>query len=333
MYLDDEGGLGVRWPVAEFGMVKLSQYVRARDTRQLTSQQHASLRHRYVLRRNLTGWAFILPAVIPFTLFLLIPAMMVFWWSTQEGSITGATRFVGLDNWAYVVSRSEVMTSVLNTVKFALMSVPLIVAAGLGVALLLQRVGRAGAVFRFAVYFPVLVPGVVAGLMWIFMTHPDFGLLSLASRFVGLTPPVWLGPGTALVLLAFVDVWRSVGYWAVFLLAGLMGLPRELYEAADLDGANAVRRFRYITLPQLRPILLFVVVVSTIWALQIFDTVWLMTRGGPGTSTVTMVFYVYMEALQRGEVGPAAAISVMLLAGILVLTAIQMRLLRGPKVS
>jgi ABC-type sugar transport system permease subunit len=218
-------------------------------------------------------------------------------------------------------------------VKFAAISVPLIVAASLGAALLLQRVSRGASVFRFAVYFPVLVPGIVAGLMWIFMIHPDFGLLSVAVRLFGLEPPVWLGPGTALVLLAFVDVWRSLGYWAVFLLAGLMGLPREMYEAANLDGANALQRFRYVTIPQLRPILLFALVVSTIWALQIFDTVYIMTRGGPGTATVTMVYFVYTQALQRLEVGPAAAISVVLLLMILALTLVQMRLLRGPKVT
>jgi len=311
----------------------LTQYVSARSTRQYSSQQQASLRRRYALRRNITGWVFLLPLVIPFTVFLLIPAIMVFWYSTQQGDVTGGTHFVGLDNWTYIFSRSQVMTSVWNTVKFAAISVPLIVAASLGAALLLQRVSRGASVFRFAVYFPVLVPGIVAGLMWIFMIHPDFGLLSVAVRLFGLEPPVWLGPGTALVLLAFVDVWRSLGYWAVFLLAGLMGLPREMYEAANLDGANALQRFRYVTIPQLRPILLFALVVSTIWALQIFDTVYIMTRGGPGTATVTMVYFVYTQALQRLEVGPAAAISVVLLLMILALTLVQMRLLRGPKVT
>jgi len=311
----------------------LTQYVSARSTRQYSSQQQASLRRRYALRRNITGWVFLLPLVIPFTVFLLIPAIMVFWYSTQQGDVTGGTHFVGLDNWAYVFSRSQVMTSVWNTVKFAAISVPLIVAASLGAALLLQRVSRGASVFRFAVYFPVLVPGIVAGLMWIFMIHPDVGLLSVAVRLFGLEPPVWLGPGTALVLLAFVDVWRSLGYWAVFLLAGLMGLPREMYEAANLDGANALQRFRYVTIPQLRPILLFALVVSTIWALQIFDTVYIMTRGGPGTATVTMVYFVYTQALQRLEVGPAAAISVVLLLMILALTLVQMRLLRGPRVT
>ncbi len=311
----------------------MTQYVSARSMRQYSSQQQASLRRRYALRRNITGWVFLLPLVIPFTIFLLIPAIMVFWYSTQQGDVTGGTHFVGLDNWAYVFSRSQVMTSVWNTVKFAAISVPLIVAASLGAALLLQRVSRGASVFRFAVYFPVLVPGIVAGLMWIFMIHPDFGLLSVAVRLFGLEPPVWLGPGTALVLLAFVDVWRSLGYWAVFLLAGLMGLPREMYEAANLDGANALQRFRYVTVPQLRPILLFALVVSTIWALQIFDTVYIMTRGGPGTATVTMVYFVYTQALQRLEVGPAAAISVVLLLMILALTLVQMRLLRGPRVT
>ena len=128
----------------------------------------------------------------------------------------------------------------------------------------------------------MLVPGVVAALIWVFLTNIDFGLFNTLLRTAGLPPQTWLGAGSALQVLAALDVWRSVGYWAIFFLAALIGLPQELYQAAELDGAGAWQRFRRITLPLLRRVILFAVVVATIYGLQVFDTVLILTNGGPG---------------------------------------------------
>ena len=176
----------------------------------------------------------------------------------------------------------------------------------------------------------MLVPGVVAGLIWIFLTSVDFGLFNTILKAVGVKPVTWLGAGSALPVLAALDVWRSLGYWAIFFLAAIIGLPQELYQAAELDGAGPWQRFRFLTLPLLRRILLFAIVVSTIFGLQVFDTALVLTDGGPGTATTTIVYRVWRYVFgESDKVGIGAAISLVLLVAILTLTLVQMRVLRG----
>lgn len=265
-----------------------------------------------------------------FVVFLLVPVILVFWWSTQDGGLTTGSEFVGLDNFRRLPRQVEAAAAIHNTLRFALMAVPVTLVIALGVAMLLARVDRGGAVYRFLVYFPALVPGVVAGLIWIFLTNVDFGLFNTLLRSIGLDPVIWLGPRSALPVLAALDVWRSFGFWAIFFLAAIIGLPRELYQAAALDGANGWQRFHKLTLPLLRRIILFAVVVATIYGLQVFDTALILTSGGPGTSTVTIVYRIWTYIFGTvDKVGFAAAISVALLTAILILTLIQLRLLRG----
>ena len=188
---------------------------------------------------------------------------------------------------------------------------------------------RGASIYRFLVYFPVLVPGVVAALIWLFLTNVDFGLFNEVIRLFGGRPVIWLGADNALLVLAVLDVWRNVGYWAMFFVAAIIGLPTELYQAAELDGASALARFRYLTLPLLRRIIFFAIVVSTIWGLQVFDTALVLTNGGPGTATTTVIFRVWQYVFaSNNKVGFASAISLVLIVAILALTVLQMRLLR-----
>lgn len=296
----------------------------------LSRAEHRRLARGVRLRRELTAWGFMGPMFIFFVVFLLIPTLGVFWWSTQSGGLVTGTKFVGLQNFLGLPDQILATTAIMNTFKFALMSIPLTLVIAFGIAMLLARVRHGGAVYRFLVYFPVLVPGVVAALIWIFLTNIDFGLFNEVLRALGQPRQVWLGAGLALPVLAVLDVWRSVGYWGIFFLAAVIGLPEELYQAAQLDGASAWQRFRHLTLPLLRRIILFALVVSTIWGLQIFDTPTVLTDGGPGTATVTVVYQVWRYAIgSMTQAGLAAAISLALLVVILVLTVIQLRVLRG----
>jgi ABC-type sugar transport system permease subunit len=296
----------------------------------LTAVEHRRLARRYRRAGERTAWLFMAPMLVFFVAFLVVPVLQVFWWSTRDGAITVGSMPVGLDNYRRLPSQVDALASVRNTFVFALISIPLTLVLALAVSLLLSRVRRGGAAYRFFIYFPVLVPGVVAGLIWVFLTNYDFGLFNQILTALGAQPQVWLGSGSALYVLAVVDVWRSVGYWAIFFLAALQGLQQELYDAAETDGANAFQRFTRLTLPLLRRVILFAIVVATIWGLQVFDTALILTAGGPGTSTITIVFQVwtYIFGSQSG-LGYGAAISVVLLVVILILTAIQLRLLRG----
>lgn len=296
----------------------------------LSTAEHRRLRRRRRAWRELNGWAFLLPQFVFFVLFLLIPVIAVFWWSTQQGGVMTRAEYVGLDNYLRLPRQVTAVTAIRNTFVFALISIPITLVLALGIAMLLARVRRGASTYRFLVYFPVLVPGVVAGLIWVFLTNVDFGLFNTLLRGVGAQPVTWLGPGTALGVLAVLDVWRSVGYWAIFFLAALIGLPQELYQAAELDGAGTWQRFRRLTLPLLRRIILFAVVVSTIFGLQVFDTALILTNGGPGTATNTVVFLIWKYVFgDPDKVGYAAAMSVALLAAILALTLVQLRALKG----
>jgi ABC-type sugar transport system permease subunit len=300
----------------------------------MSAAEHRRYRRAAALRRDLIGWAFMSPMYLFFVLFLVLPAIGVVWWSTQSGGLIAGSKYVGLDNFTGLPREPLALTAIRNTLVFALLSIPPTIVFALGTGILLARVHRGAAAYRFFVYFPVLVPGVVAGLIWIFLTNVDFGLFNTVLRLLGAKPITWLGASTALPVLAAVDVWRNVGYWSIFFLAGIIGLPKELYQAAELDGAGTWQRFRFLTIPLLRRVLVFAIVVSTIWGLQVFDTPVILTDGGPGTSTVTVVYQVWRYALgSTYQAGLAATISLALLAVILVLTAVQLRALRGREVA
>jgi ABC-type sugar transport system permease subunit len=296
----------------------------------LPAAEHRRLRRQARLRRELTGWMFLSPFVAFFVVFLVIPVLGTVWWSTQFGGLTTGTRFVGLDNFTRLPDVVGASTAIENTLMFALMSVPLILIGSLFIALLLARIRRGGATYRFLIYFPVLVPPVVAALIWLFLTNVDFGLFNETLRVVGAQPVTWLGASTALPVLAVLDIWRNVGYWAIFFLAAIIGLPEEIYQAASLDGAEGFARLRYITLPLLRRILLFAIVVATIWGLQVFDTALVLTNGGPGTATTTIVLRVWQYVFgSNNKVGYAAAISLVFIVAILFLTLVQLYALRS----
>jgi ABC-type sugar transport system permease subunit len=296
----------------------------------LPAAEHRRLRRATRLRRELIAWAFLAPMCVFFVVFLVVPVLGTFFWSTQSGGLTTGASFVGLDNFAELPSLVAAVTAIENTLVFAALSIPPTLVLALVVAMLLSRVKRGGTGYRFLVYFPVLVPGVIAGLIWIFLTSVDFGLFDTILRTVGVKPVTWLGSSTALPVLAALDVWRSLGYWAIFFLAAIIGLPSELFQAAELDGAGAWQRFRFLAIPLLRRILLFAIVVSTIFGLQVFDTAVVLTEGGPGTATTTIVYRVWRYVFgENDKAGIGAAISLVLLVVILTLTLVQLRVLRG----
>ena len=295
----------------------------------LSPAVHRRLARKARLRRELTGWMFLGPMFLCFVVFLVVPVCGTVWWSLRTGSIVGGTTFVGLENFRQLPGVVGAGTAIGNTLTFAAISVPLILVGALAVALILARIRHGGAVYRFLVYFPVLVPGVVAALIWLFLTNVDFGLFNNVMRAIGADPVIWLGADHALTVLAILDVWRNIGYWAMFFVAAIIGLPTELYQAAELDGASAFARFRYLTLPLLRRIIFFAVIVSTIWGLQVFDTALVLTNGGPGTATTTVIHRIWLYVFaSNNKVGFASAISLVLIVVILALTLVQMRLLR-----
>lgn len=298
--------------------------------RRLTDAEHRRLARRYRRRRTLGAYWFLAPNLVFFGLFLLLPSIWLLWITFQSGGVYGEAEFVGLGNWSQVFADPLVTTTIRNSLLLALMSIPLLFVIGLGLALLLRNLGRGGPALRAALYFPTLAPLVIIGSIWLFMVHPEFGALNLGIRALGGDTVNWLGStAVALPTIAMVEVWRGMGFWALIFLAGLLALPEELYHAAHLDGANTWQRFRHLTLPLLRPVFLFAMIVAIFYTLQVFDTVFVMTDGGPANATATVAWYVYKSIYVYDQAGFGASLSFVLLLLILGLTLVTLRLLRS----
>jgi ABC-type sugar transport system permease subunit len=299
-------------------------------TLSLSREEHLRLQRRYLMRRSLTAYMFLVPGAIFFISFLLIPIILLFFYTFNNGGIISPRVWVGLDNWRNVWRDDLVITAIKNTIVYCLMAIPAVFVISMVLALVLQQAARGGSVFRSIYYIPTLTPYVVAALIWQFVVHRDFGIFNMLLVQFGMKPRNWIGdPDLALRSIAMLEVWRGVGFWTLLFLASLIGLPKELYQAAAIDGTNAWQRFRYLTLPLMRPTIFFAVVMATIWNLQLFDSVSILTNGGPQNSTVTVVWYIQQTTFAyTDKVGFGAALSFMLLLLILALALIEIRLLR-----
>lgn len=280
-------------------------------------------------RRTLTAYLFLLPNLIAFVAFMAVPFGWVLWLSFNRGGILGATQFVGLHNWIGIFHDPVAVTAVENTFLYTVMAIPSVFAIALFLALMLQRIRRLGGVFRSALYFPTLMPVVLAALAWTFVISPDFGFVNIMLRSVHLPVINWLGSGfLALLTITGLEVWRGIGFWTVLFLAALLGIPEEYYEAARIDGAGQWSLFRRVTLPLLRPTFLFAIVIATILNLQIFNAVYTLTDGGPVYGTATIVWYIYQSMFVFNRPGYGAALSFLLMVVTMVLSLVELRILR-----
>lgn len=296
----------------------------------LSAEEHARLRRQQSRRRALVGYAFLLPNAVFFLAFLVFPILFLLYLTFHNGGIITPAEFVGLENWRKAWTDPLVRTTIWNTVYYCLLAIPSVFIIGMVLALCLQRVPRGSSPFRSLFYLPTLTPMVTAALIWLFVIQRDFGALNIILGWFGIPPQNWLG-NTTLVMptIAMLEVWRGVGFWTLLFLAALLALPPELYQAATIDGANGWQQFRHITLPLMRPTFFFAVVMATIWNLQLFDSVSILTDGGPSNASATVVWYIYKAMFQfNDKTGFAAALSFVLLLFILFLTLIEIRLLR-----
>jgi len=269
------------------------------------------------------GYALAAPSLLLFALVYLYPVAYSAWVSLYEWDLVMPARWVGAANYRALVS-TEFLEVVTNTVKYSVGVVVLSQALGLALAVLLNDRTRLGALLQAAIFSSYVVSWVAVSLLWIWLLDPQYGLVAYLLRLVGLRGVNWLGDHRwALWTLVLVTVWKTVGYPMVIYLAGLQAIPGDLYEAAALDGAGGWQRFRHITWPLLTPTTLFLMVTLTITSFQGFDIVKIMTQGGPVTSTMIYVYYIYEQAFQYFKLGKASAAVVLFFSGIVVLTFAQ----------
>jgi multiple sugar transport system permease protein len=282
----------------------------------------------YRRRRSLRGYGFILPYFIPFLAFLVVPVFWSIWLSFNQGGLLNAAKFVGFQNWRQIASDSELTGSIRNTAVYSVEAILLVFTLAIGLALLLNRYRKGSKFFKLALYVPLLAPAVLVGLVWQFVTNYDFGLFNLILTSVGLKQVNIFGSDTlALLTIVLAEVWRGLGFWTLYFLASLQNIPEELLDAARVDGAKGLQRFRRIIIPLLRPMLLFAVVIAIIANFQVFDTVYVLTQGGPNESTSTIVWFIWKRLFQFQDTGQGFAAAVLLLCIILALTAVSFLLL------
>jgi multiple sugar transport system permease protein len=274
---------------------------------------------------HVVGWAFASPAVLLIIVFGLIPIVWSALLSFQKTNLLSPPQWVGLANYRALPKDPYFSQSMVHSAIYTVLFVPLSVAGGLLTAIALNRPIRGIRVYRTAVFVPVVVSTIATVIIFLWVFDPNFGLANWLLGKVGLGPfAFFTSSNGALYSIVAMTVWGWIGFNVIVYLAALQGIPRELVEAAEIDGAGNWGIFRNVTLPLLGPVTLFLVVWSSINALQLFDEVYLATNGGPGTATYVPVFYLYKLAFQQGIAGYAAAIAYVLFAVILVLTIAQL---------
>lgn len=279
------------------------------------------------LRDPISALIFLLPVLVLFVVFRFVPAFGAIGMSFTDYKISGQWDFVGADNYQRLISDQVFMNSLKATLVFTLIYVPLTLIVALGTALLLNSVIWGRGLFRGALFLPYVTSFILAGLIWRWIYELD-GLINGLLAKLGAGPIGFL-EDTSLVLpsLAVVSVWKGFGYSMLILVAGLKAIPGSYLEAARVDGASSWQRFRLVTLPLLRPVLFFVLVIETIVSFQVFDTIYVMTGGGPVRASYTLVYALYDQGFRFFDFGYAATIGVAIFCIVLVISLIQRRFL------
>jgi multiple sugar transport system permease protein len=278
----------------------------------------------------LLGYLFILPSLVGFIVFFAAPAIRSIFISFQEWNLLTDAEYVGLANYQELFADERFWRSLQITLTYVLWNIPLQTILALGIAILLERLSNSS-LLRGLVILPWLMPNVVVAMLFIWLLDPTLGLINIALQALGLGQQGFFGdPNQAIASVAGVNIWRHMGYTAILIFAGLKTIPKSLYEAARVDGASAWVQFSRITLPLLRPVMVFVLVTSVIGSFQIFDTIAVATEGGPAGATRTILVYIYEQVFERRiNMGMATAASVVLFAILITVTIIQTRFLRA----
>jgi len=289
-------------------------------------------RSRALRRRNTAlGWSFIAPNFIGFAVITMVPVVLMFYMAFTNWNALGTPAWTGLANLQRLARNTTFRAAVAQTFYYAIPHIFLTGILALALALLLNQKLRGMAFFRAAAFFPYITSIVAIVIVWNLLLSPKYGPVNEFLRFLGVAnPPGWtVSSKWSMPAVIIVGTWREMGYYMLLFLAGLQTIPRELYEAARVDGANSWGRFLHITWPGLRPTTFFVTVMLAISSFKIFDLVQVMTNGGPGTSTYTISFFIYQVSLgtsgtsSSGEFGYASAASLILFIICLAVTVMQ----------
>ncbi|MGP4027084.1 carbohydrate ABC transporter permease [Actinomadura sp. 3N407] len=277
-------------------------------------------------RQARAGLLFVAPMLLLFVVFRFVPTTGAFLLSLTDYRLNGEWSFIGADNYTRLAGDEVFRQSLVVTLTYVAIFVPLTVLLSLGTALLLHQVVWARGFFRGVFFLPYVTSIVLAAVIWKWIYDAEDGLLNGLLEAVSLGPVDFLGrAGLVLPSIAVTSAWKGFGYSMLILLAGLQSIPRSYTEAAEIDGASAWQRFRYVTLPLLRPVLFFVLVIETITAFQVFDAMYVMTGGGPVRASYSLVYLLYDSGFKFFDFGYASAVGLVLFAIVLLISLVQRR--------
>ena len=287
------------------------------------------------MKGSKAGWIFVAPALAALGVFFVVPVASALAMSFTDFDIYALAdianlRFVGLSNYVRLLQTPLFWQALLNTFYFVVVGVPLSIAVSLGAALLLNsRLVRFKAFYRTALFAPVVTTLVAVAVVWRYLLHTRYGFLNYALAAFGIDPIDWLGdPHWAMPAIIVMSVWKNFGYNMVILLAALQAVPAELYEAARIDGASALRQLRDVTLPALAPVLLMVSILTMAGHFQLFAEPYVMTQGGPAQRTITVLYFMYDEGFKWWSLGSASAVAFVLFVIMFAVTLLQLRAAR-----
>lgn len=272
----------------------------------------------------------LLPSFIVFCVFTIYPIFHSLYLSFFNVSLLASKRsYVGLNNYANLLKNPTFQKAVINTITYTIGVVPIGITFSLIIAVLLNNKLRLEGFFRAAFFTPVITSMVAVAMVWTWMLEPNYGLLNALLAKIGIAGPRWLTDTSwAMVSVILLSIWKNLGYNMVIFLAGLQDIPAEVYESADIDGANSLQKFYYITIPMMKAPIGFATIMSIIKSMQVFGQIYVMTGGGPANSTMVIVYYLYQQAFEFYRTGYASAVAWVLFAVILVLTLIQNRIFK-----
>ena len=279
-----------------------------------------------IVRRNRRkAYLFLLPNFLGFIVFTLIPVAMALFYSFTNYDGNKKMDFVGLDNFIKLFSDSSFVISLQNTIIYTIVTVPLIIVLSLLISVLMNNGVKGAPVYRAIMLFPHIASIVAVTVVWQFLYNAKSGPINQILRSIGIAnPPSWLSDKkTALLAVMIMIIWKGIGYYMITYLAGLRGIPKDQYEAATVDGANAWEKLIYVTVPNLRPVTFYATIMCIINSFQVFTPIYVMTKGGPGRATSVLVLKIYEDAFVNYKFGYASAEAMILFLLILVVTLIQ----------
>lgn len=282
-----------------------------------------------LIKKEYEGVLYILPSFLLIIVFSLIPLIMTGYFGFTDYNVMQSPRWIGLDNFKRLLGDPFFKPAIWNTVVYTAITVPIQTILALVIAFVIADSfqNKFGGFIRSSLFIPVISSMILVGTVWKFMLATESGIINTIISVVGIDKINWLGEyKLAMISVCIVAIWKNVGYFLVIYYAGIMDIPRSHFEAAKVDGATKWQTLRYIVIPHLRPITYLVVTLGTIWSFQVFDLVYIMTGGGPGTATVTMVMSIYQNGFKHYRMGYASAMSAILFVLVLVVSIAQKRL-------